>query len=494
MSAVRRITALAHAWLMLDFFGESRRNGENSSTLTTTIFGQSTLGFIFAALLFPDTPAVAFCAANLSLSTLLVGIGVLGQPARADRARAGEVLVRTAPLPRSALAAARALHGMFYVALITIGLALPPAILSYWITGHRLWIVPAYLAIACCLSGIVSGTLSLVVVTASRWLGPARGQLVNGTLRAALIGGGFVACAVCLRHLQGTVDELPLPRWLIDAWPPYWGARLLGDPAHGAGWIALLVGSLVTLFALAALAERASRAAAGRRGAGPGLLARLDRRLASGGPLLGVVAFTSSMLCRSPSFRSKVLPIFGLPLAMVLLAFVEPDPGGSRLLLGMTLQFPAIYLPFLVAFLAQAERPGLAWVFATSPEAGIGLGRRAALLSLSSHVLLPAHLVTLTVMLLAGIAPLLSLSLALFALASGILVAGLATRSLDAVPFTDDREGVQLDIGRLMVPALVLAAGGGAFATIADRGVGLALTAAMVAAAASLLRRSSHAR
>jgi hypothetical protein len=52
-----------------------------------------------AALFFPDTPAGAFAAANLSVSTLLVGIGHLGDDRGANRARADRVLVSTSPLP-----------------------------------------------------------------------------------------------------------------------------------------------------------------------------------------------------------------------------------------------------------------------------------------------------------------------------------------------------------------------------------------------------------
>ena len=74
-----QIATLVQAWLLLDFFGDARRSGTDSgSSLTTTIMWQALLAFGFAILLYPDVPPVPFAAANLCLSTLLVGVGSLG--------------------------------------------------------------------------------------------------------------------------------------------------------------------------------------------------------------------------------------------------------------------------------------------------------------------------------------------------------------------------------------------------------------------------------
>jgi hypothetical protein len=250
---------------------------------------------------------------------------------------------------------------------------------------------------------------------------------------------------------------------------------------------------LLALLPASAALERAERRPARPRRASAGALGRLERALAGGGPLLGIVVFTSAMLQRSAGFRGKVLPIFGLPAAMILLAFLEPDPRSGRLLLGVTLQFPAIYLPLLVAFLAQAERPRAAWVFRTSPEASTVLGRRATLLSLTTRVLLPVHGAGAVVMLAAGIGALASASLAVFSLATAIATASLAVRQLECLPFTDEHEGVRVDLGALFGPALLLAAAGGAFALVADRPAGAAIAAAAAALALACLQRARRA-
>ena len=85
---MRTVRALVHAWLVLDFFGDARRTGGTGSSLTTTIFTQSFLAFVFAALMYPETPPVPFAAANLCLSSLLVATGALSDHDQLNRRRA----------------------------------------------------------------------------------------------------------------------------------------------------------------------------------------------------------------------------------------------------------------------------------------------------------------------------------------------------------------------------------------------------------------------
>ena len=127
-----RVLTLVRSWLVIDFFSESRRTGEPGSSLTTTVFGQSFFGLLFAAVFLPETTeqAVAYFAANLSLSTVLIGIGLLGDPKGYKRELADEFLVHTAPMPARSLAVARALHSSFYLGLVTTGMAIPPAVLG----------------------------------------------------------------------------------------------------------------------------------------------------------------------------------------------------------------------------------------------------------------------------------------------------------------------------------------------------------------------------
>ena len=465
------VAALVHTWLVLDFFAASRRTGQPGSTLTTTIFGQSFIALILAALLYPETPPVAFAAANLSLSTLMVAMGYLGDATRPERHCADRMLLGTSPLRPGALVLARCLHGGFSLCLTTVGMALPPAILLFWISGQNLWVVPIYLVLACLVSAITAGVLAVVTQLTSVSLGSARTALLAGTLRAAILAGGFVGFALCLPHLDETRADLPAGA-LALAWPPYWAARLLDDPA--SLFLALLVGTAVLLFGIAWLIqplEARSRVLRTRRG----LLSGLDRRLAGPGPLHGVTAFISMMLYRSPGFRLRTLPLFGLPLAMVFLAFGGSDHDERRLLLGMSLQFPAIYLPFLVAFLPRADQPGAAWIFPTSPAFNMALTREASLLSLSTHLLLPVQGAALLALPLTGQGLGTALALTSFSLGMGILVAAMHVRHLELMPFTEEGEALEADLGAPLGMALVLAVLGAGFSVFANSLPGVVL-------------------
>ena len=127
-----QVAALIRAWLLLDFFGDARRSGEDTgSSLTTTIMWQSLLAFLFAMLLYPEVPPVPFAAANLCLSTLLIGVGALGDEQRPTRLAADATLLAGAPVSSAAVVLARSGHAAFHLALVTTGMAISPAILLW---------------------------------------------------------------------------------------------------------------------------------------------------------------------------------------------------------------------------------------------------------------------------------------------------------------------------------------------------------------------------
>lgn len=491
---MRAVLGLVHAWLLLDFFAESRTRRTGSSTWTTTIFGQSVLGFAVAALLFPDVPLVPFAAANLSISTLLVGIGTLAEPGRLARLQADRILTQTAPLSRIALAFARLLYGGFHLALVTVGVALSPAILSVWLDGS-VWIAAAYVVWACILAGLLAGGLSVLVLAVAVRLGPLRAQLVAGSTRALLLAGLVVGFLACVGHLRGSVDDLPLPAGLVAMWPPYRAARWLADPAGEVEFLAAtLVAALLLLAAHTHLSRRAARPPRGPRRA-PRAVTWLERTLAGGGgPLLGITGFVAAMLARSPGFRAKVLPLAGVPAALVLLALLDPDPRSGGLLLGVTLQFPAIYLPILVAFLPGADQARTAWVFETSPLAGKGavLGRKAALIVLVGHVLVPLHGAGLLLLFAFGTPLLEALTLVGFSVGAAVLAAEVALRRLDRIPFTGEDPHPRLEAGDVLAFGLVLAVAGGLVALQAGSSPGLAAAAATLGLAVWRLREAGR--
>lgn len=496
-----RILTLVSSWLTIDFFGDSRRTGEPGSSLTSTIFTQSFIGLVFASVFLPeDTESgIAYIAANLSLSTILIGIGMLGESTRFKRELADEYMVFTAPLPASSLTLARVLHRSFYLCLVTTGMAIPPAILSYWACGQSILVVPLYILLANVVAGLLTGTLATFTQFIHLVLGPARAQLLAGTLKGLMLGGGFVGFAICLPHLSGTAADLPVGLTGAMLWPPYWAAHVIEHPGTAGFFWLRLAGTAASLFLIGSALDRMRRRRRYQRPERPGWLARIDRGLAGTGPLLGVTRFVSTMLYRSPGFRGRVLPLFGMPAAMVLLSLWDLEDARSRsLLLGITLQFPAIFLPFLVAFLPRSDHEHAGWLFHTSPHQDLQLYRAGSLFSLTTHVLLPVQLATLVALLAAGDwsqeAVLFAVVMPVFSFALGILVAEVSLLSLHHRPFTVDSESGQESaaLSGMMAIAIGLALLGGVVSIYATNPIGWVATLVTAAIAISRLRSARY--
>lgn len=485
---MNKIAALARTWLVLDFFGDARRAGKgHGSSLTTTIFAQSFLALVFATLLYPDVPPVPFAAANLCLSTLLVAIGALGDEARPNRRAADEVLVATAPMSAFAAVLARAGHAAFHVMLVTIGMALPPAILLAHLT-HTNWLVPGYVLAACACSGLATGALGVIARAVAVWSGPARSALLQGTLKAVALGGGLVAFALGLRKLQGTADQLPIGRLGAELLPPYHAAKWLLAPAAEAWRLLPFVGGGILLLGLATLLARTTGPRRERIGRG-GLCGRLLRRIGGSGVRLGLAEFVAVSIWRSPGFRARVLPLLGMPAGMAALLASEPQRDGF-VLVGLLLQLPAIYLPFLIAFLPRADQPGTGWVFAQSPGITTALIQDATWRALVTHVLLPVHASALGLVLLATSGNVDVVATSGFAFGVAVLAARTMVRTLRHVPFTVGEEAdASADLGGAFAAALVLGGLGGGLALLPWGPVRWLVAALVLAVALDRLRR-----
>ncbi len=491
--APRKLAALVETWLILDFFGDARRTGEPSSSLTSTIFTQSFLALVFAALTFDDQiSATAYVAANLSLSTLLLGVGLGTGTEDRERRLADAFLVATSPSRRTLLPIARAIHASIQTTLVGVGMALPPAILAGFVAGSPLATL-AYLALAVLLAGCAAGAFDLLVRMTDRVGGPIRAALVAGTTKATALGAGLLAFATSLPHLDESLAAIPYGAAIAWAWPPYWAARLMTAPALEPA--AALAGLAVSLTALHLLLGETPEDRPSRPRTRPrhGLLDRLQDRLAGDdAPLRGTASWTATMLFRSPGFRARVLPLFGIPLAMALLALDSDRGEHGTALLGVTLQLPAIYLPFLIAFLPHADHAGAAWLFETAPRHGPRLAREAALLALAVRLLLPFHAAAAAALvLLTGTPPGPALALPALGFATGVGVAVLALRRLEHTPFTQRHDDPPaLEFGGLLATGLVLAAVGIQASTLAASTTGALVCAAPAILAAIHLRNA----
>lgn len=489
---MRKPLALVGAWLTLDFFGDARRSGTgNASTLTTTIFAQSFVALGFAALLYPDTPRVPFAAANLSLSTLLMALGALGEAGRPERRAADAVLLRTAPLSPLAGAAARALHAAFALLLVTVGMALPPAILLAFLVGDPLQ-VPLYVAAACLCSALAAGALGLGAKVAQSWLGADRAALAMGTLKALLYGGGLVLFARSLPALDATADALPIGRAALDVVPPYHAAKWLAAPIAEAWRLGALLTAGAALALAAGLVRDDGDGATRRRRQG-GLLLGLLHAITPPGPARGVAEFAAIGIWRSPGFRARALPLLGIPAAMAFLAIGGGDGGVDRRLVAVLLQAPAMYLPFLVTFLPHADHPGASWMFAHAPRLGLATVRDATWRALCTHVVLPiGGAMTIAVAATAPGPGGANCAAALFAVGVAAFAGRRAVRSLPTAPFTRALEGeIGPDFSQLMVGTMALGALGFGFASWTPTALQWPIALATLAAAATAVRRTA---
>ncbi len=473
------IRALVGAWLVLDFFGDARKTGGNSSTLTTTVFSQSFLSLGVAALLYPEIPPVPFTAATLSVVTLLVATGCFDTEQPANRRAADRVLQATSPLGRLPFALARTMHAAFSLLLVTVGMALSPAILLACHEGDP-WKVPAYIALACACTALAASSLSVVLRIARRIMGTHGAALVAGTGKAAVLAFGVALFALSLSALSKDASALPMGRIGAEMLPPYHAAKILHDPV-GESWRAmpwLCVGALLLLLSVLVSEPENDRS---RRVPPRGAMARLDRRLAGAPEDAAITAFCATMLWRSPSVRARVLPLLGVPAAIAFLALRSGDAQSASLFIAMALQFPAIYMPFVIAMARQSDVPDGRWIFDSAPRISLLRTQRAAAIALITRVLLPVHAVLFALLLATTDRPMWIALLCCYSFCVGGAVTRLMTRELDDVPFSRDDPQTALDLGNLTVWALALA---GAAALVASAELPLLATATVAAVAA----------
>jgi hypothetical protein len=249
----------------------------------------------------------------------------------------------------------------------------------------------------------------------------------------------------------------------------------MGEAWRALPW--LLVGCVLALVAIA-LPEPENEPT--RRVAPGGLFARIERRLAGAPADAAITGFCSTMLWRSPAVRARVLPLLGVPAAFAFLALRGNEGRGADLFVAMALQFPAIYLPFVIAMMRQSDVQGSRWIFDSAPAIGAARVQRAAWISLVLRVLLPVHAMLAAMLLATTDRTLDTALLCVWSLCIGACAARVMARAIDDVPFSRDDANTNLDFGNLMAAALVLA---GAAAFVASNGT----TTLAVAAAVSVL-------
>ena len=162
----------------------------------------------------------------------------------------------------------------------------------------------------------------------------------------------------------------------------------------------------------------------------------------------------------------------------------------------MTLQFPAIFLPFLVAFMPRSDHEGAGWVFEQSPHVTPALFRAASLIALTTHVIVPVHATALVAVIAFGELTLAAVgfaaALSVFSTGIAILVAQVSVQRLEHMPFTVDEDSNEADgeMGSLLTGAIVLALLGLGFAWIGHSVFALLIAVGVAAFAVHSIHRA----
>jgi hypothetical protein len=455
-----QLRVLLHHALFQSFFGAARKRGERSgSPLTTTIFAQSFAALVLVALLFPETPPVRFAAATLSFSIALAGTAVLADWQAGEGSSADQAVVGTAPVTAGTQVLARVLHGLFFVTAVTLGTAVPPGILSFWVGGSAVYGLGYFVAALLC--AVLAALLLVALLQGAEWLaGPRHALAIATALRTLLLAGGFVALALGIRAVRSGPETVPGGIELLRLVPTYWAARLLeplgGRAAPPWGYAAALA-ALVTLVLLAhaALVLRPAPATRAARSTG-GALSWLGSR-ARPGPERAYAELCGVLLRRERAFRLRALPLLLLPFAMALLAVLGDRSAAGEAFFAVVHQFPAMYLPILVPFLRGSEGFAARWITLTAPAEDRAAVHRGTALALLRRLFLPVAAVLCVVHALTFGLPG-ALATTGFALGVLMLLMPGALRALDVPPFSEDPDelGGQLDLGGMLFPALLL--------------------------------------
>ena len=438
--ATRQIRALLEAWLIRDFYGAARRTGsKGSATLTTTIFAQGFLSYLFASISYNEATPLSYLAGTLSFVGALALLSLLGSLQDSLVDPADRDLVRPTPLKTSTWYTARALHLLLYLSIFAIGLSIAPAVLARWNLGT--WLaLPVYFAGSLLLVATLAGLLQLPLLLASRLFGDDAASSLSALLRAVLLGGSFFGLALGLRAMLRGPESFPGGMELLQLLPSWWFAHaelwVLGQGGDPRWALLALIAPLVLAIALLAISSLPAKTfGRHRRSQGrDGLLLRLARPFVAGPREKGATAFVLALMGRERSFRLKALPLLGLPLGMIFFG----DREAEGIFFALMHNLPLAFAPFLIHGLPYADDWRAAWILDSSPGWNLRLGRRAATLAFASLALLTQ--VGLYLFDLSGRDPLAALPTTLTALGLSWLLLPRLTAGLEQTCFSVDPE------------------------------------------------------
>jgi len=325
-----------------------------------------------------DTWGYALCA--LSFCAALAAIPLLGDLGSILRRDAAQAWIEAQPITRRELGLARVIHVLLLLLLVASASLLPAALLMRADFDTRLALFGLGCAEVLCLAALL--------LLAQALLGGRAESLLVG-LQTLLVVGVLVGLILGLRRI-GFVRELAASsgdEWIpaAIAWlPPAWFAAALHERAP-SWWI--FVPTAVALLAVLALCVAPSVSGAAPR-AGAGLLDRLlsplthlVRRTWVRRAERGAYELVTLALPREREFALRVYPLFGLPLAFLVLGGRDADPARAQAFGSLLLFSVVVYLPVLLAQVPCSDSSSARWLVDNAPveRSDIELGACKAL-------------------------------------------------------------------------------------------------------------------
>lgn len=351
------------------------------------------LGFVSAVmcLLVRDmTTPFAYALIALTVNAALIATPLLGDFGSLLTADETGDWLRALPVRPIEIHAARALHLLLALAVLSTGGLAPAALLAPEGVG---WIGKATLFAAGITQSLFIAAALLIAQTALR----ERAHALLVALQTALFVTVLVGSVAGLEFVA-TMREWSGPGATERlAWfPPAWFAAQLSDDELSIGWSiaawAAGVGALVALLGIPAPGAPSGRAGSTLLGAVLTPLRKLAARAWVRGRERATFEFVFDALAKEREFVLRAYPLLAVPLGFLVLGAREGDAASKEGLLALLFFIPGAYAPLLVAHTPGTGSPRARWILDTAPATRAEL-ENGAIKAVAIRFLLPLYFV-----------------------------------------------------------------------------------------------------
>ncbi len=382
----RAYRALLRAFLLVDLRGQHYgsatgvKAGESVPPLYFVFAQYLTVSALLTAILFARVDAAFFALASLSLHFVLIVSALIVELDEAIFDPLDREIIAHRPVAPSVYAAARLTNLLAYVALMSVGLIVFPAIVGAALVDAGPFFAPAYLFAA----GVTSVSASALVVLAHTSGAPLEAVRTGlAWVQILLVMALFYGGQLMLRNADGALELFAaFPPWWVGRLPTAWLAAWVAEAASGATLATAEGGAIAcavtcALGGAAVLRLRATYARHGgvaRRVAQGGRSARFGRwaLVGSRSRRLGF-ALGTMMLRRDSDLRFRALPSVA-PLIAATAVLALTDQHGDPFVTAS----PSVVLPLALPALIAGAVPGVLFALRFSRHADASWILRAA--------------------------------------------------------------------------------------------------------------------